>query len=422
LITVDNINTEIGGSGVVVAASIRASVPLPDRLWFEVPAAVSGDVAVDADPFLPILMLLGMAHHLPVEVPEASTELLDGCRRIMEIFERWSAEHGDDLRRIPIRARGRERERRGRAAGSFFSGGVDSVYTVLRNHDRYPPGDPRRIKYLILGHGLDVPLENHDLFSRVLATAHDFAQAHDVEVLPVRTNARTLTRGLSWGYYAHGPCLAALGHLLSPLLHTVYVASSYWFETLKPWASHPDIDLRWSSERIEFVHHGLEATRAEKIRRIAASDSALQTLRVCWRNPENAFNCGRCEKCIRTMFALSCCGALERASRFPSRLDPALIAQLVLKPSELPFWDDNLRLGDEGAADPALVETLRRTMDGQRFRHTAVGHVDAALRSALSRLGLNTERFKAWDDRHLGSSMTNAIRAVRHRTGRGPSS
>ena len=417
LITVENIKTHTDASEIVLSASVRAPVPLPDRMWFGVPAGQSANVAADADPFLPVLMIVGMAHHLPLEVPEVSTELLHGCSRVMEIYEAWSTELGDSLRRMPIRASGRPRERRGRAAGAFFSGGVDSTYTVLRNHDRYPPGDARRIQYLVLGHGLDVPLDNHDLFSRVLATAQEFAQAHDVELIPVRTNVRAFTSDTDWGHYAHGPCLAAVGHVLSPLLHTLYVASSYWFTTLKPWSSHPDIDSRWSSERIEFVHQGLEATRADKMLRIAASDVALRTLRVCWRNAENTFNCGRCEKCIRTMFALSCCGALERASRFPSRLDPALIAQLTLKPSEVPFWEDNLRLAGGRAADSRLVETLRRTLEGHRFRHTALGHVDAAIRSAFSRVGLTTERLQRWDERHFKSRLTHAIRAVKHRVG-----
>ena len=145
MITAENIKTHTGASEIVVSASVRAVVPLPDRMWFEVPAGLSADVAVDADPFLPVLMILGMAHHLPLEVPEVSTELLQGCNRVMEILSAWSTKLGDSLRRIPIRASGRPQKRRGRAAGAFFSGGVDSTYTVLRNHDRYPPGDARRI-------------------------------------------------------------------------------------------------------------------------------------------------------------------------------------------------------------------------------------------------------------------------------------
>ena len=270
----------------------------------------------------------------------------------------------------------------------------------------------------MLGHGLDVALDNDDLFDRVRATAQEFAETHDVELIPVRTNVRAFTGELDWGRYVHGACLAAVGHVLSPLLHTLYVASSCWFTTLKPWASHPDVDSRWSSERIEFLHHGLESTRSDKVRRIAASDAALRTLRVCWRNTNNAFNCGRCEKCLRTMFALSCCGVLERASRFPSRLDAQFILQLRLKPSELPFWEDNLRLAGEPAADPRLVEAARWTIEGHRWRRSGIGQVEAAVRGAFSRIGLTPVRLKRWDERHFKSAVTHAMRALKHKAGR----
>jgi hypothetical protein len=154
------------------------------------------------------------------------------------------------------------------------------------------------------------------------------------------------------------------------------------------------------------------------VRRIAASDAALRTLRVCWRNTNNAFNCGRCEKCLRTMFALSCCGALERASRFPSRLDAQFIRQLRLKPSEVPFWEDNLRLAGEPAADPTLVEAVRRTIEDHRWRRSGIGQVDAAVRAAFSRIGLTPARMKRWDERHFKSGVSHAIRLLKHKTGR----
>ena len=418
MITAESVKLQTNESDIVVSAAVRSPVPLPDRMWFGLPPRLSAHVAVDADPFLPVLMIVGMAHHLAVDVPDVSTELLHGCRRIMEIYGAWSTALGDHLRPIPIRASTSPRQRNGRAAGAFFSGGVDSTYTLLRNHDRYPPGDARRIRYLVLGHGLDVALDNDDLFHRVRATAQEFARTHDVELIPVRTNVRAFTAALDWGRYAHGACLAAVGHVLSPLLHTLYVASSRWFTTLRPWASHPDIDSGWSSERVEFLHHGLEATRSDKVRRIAASDAALRTLRVCWRNANNALNCGRCEKCLRTMFALSCCGALERAPLFPSRLDAQIILELRVKPSGLVFWEDNLRLAGEPTADPRLVEAVRRMLEGQRSRRSGIGQVEAAVRAALCRIGLTTARLKRWDERHFKSGVAHAIRALRHKAGR----
>ena len=405
VITAEKIRSERDGEEVTLSAAIRSDVDLPERMWFSVPAEFEDDVAVDGDPFLPVVAVVGMAHRMPIEMPEVSTELLDGCTRIAEIFDAWSTALGDGLRTAPISAPTRRRARSGRAAGAFFSGGVDSTYTLLRNHDRYPPGDPRRIKCLILGHGLDVSLDDPSLFDRVLATVREFADAHDVEAIPVRTNVRAFTGGIDWGRYAHGPCLAAVGHVLSPLLHTIYVASSYWFTTLKPWGSHPDIDPRWSSERLEFIHHGLEATRADKIERIASSDVAQRTLRVCWRNRDNAFNCGRCEKCLRTMFALSCCGALPKASTFPPRLDPELIAGLRLKPAEVPFWEDNLRLAARSDADPTLVESARRAVDRSRLQQMQAGAVEHPLLTRLRR----------WDERHFKSTLRRLIHAIRLR-------
>jgi hypothetical protein len=408
VIAAERIGSERDGSEVVVSAAIRSGAVLPERMWFAVPAEYEGEVAVDGDPFLPVLAVAGMAHRVPVEIAEVSEELLAGCTKIVEIFDTWSTALGDGLRAVPISASTRPRSRSGRAAGAFFSGGVDSTYTLLRNHDRYPPGDPRRIEYLLLGHGLDVSLDDRVLFERVLATVRDFAAAHGVEAIPVRTNARAFTAGIDWGRYAHGPCLAAVGHVLSPLLHTIYVAASYWFSTLKPWGSHPDIDARWSSERLEFIHHGLDATRADKIQRIARSDVALRTLRVCWRNRDNAFNCGRCEKCVRTMFALSCCGVLPSASTFPPRLDPELVAALRLKPAEVPFWEDNLRLAGRSRADPALIDGAGRAIERSRRPSTHAPRVEHPL----------LRRLKRWDEDHLKSAVRRAVHALRRRVRR----
>ena len=87
LVTAERITSERDRSEVVVSAAIRSSVDLPERMWFAVPARFDGDVAVDGDPFLPVLAIVGMGHHVPIEMPEVSTELLDGCTRIMEIYD-----------------------------------------------------------------------------------------------------------------------------------------------------------------------------------------------------------------------------------------------------------------------------------------------------------------------------------------------
>ena len=115
------------------------------------------------------------------------------------------------------------------------------------------------------------------------------------------------------------------------------------------------------------------------------------------------------------MFALSCCGVLHRASAFPPRLDPELISGLRLKPNEVPFWEDNLRLGAGVAADPTLVDAARRAVERSRLQHTEAGGIQSPLVRVLDRLGLPPARLKRWDERHLKSTVTRAVRAIRRR-------
>jgi hypothetical protein len=66
-------------------------------------------------------------------------------------------------------------------------------------------------------------------------------------------------------------------------------------------------------------------TRFAKTKLVAEWDTALQNLRVCNKIPyrtkteQGTLNCGRCEKCIRTMVALAALGALDRTRAFPER-------------------------------------------------------------------------------------------------------
>jgi hypothetical protein len=43
---------------------------------------------------------------------------------------------------------------------------------------------------------------------------------------------------------------------------------------------------------------------------------ALQNLRVCWKNRKGTLNCGRCEKCIRTMIGLHTVGVFNISKLF----------------------------------------------------------------------------------------------------------
>lgn len=53
-------------------------------------------------------------------------------------------------------------------------------------------------------------------------------------------------------------------------------------------------------------------------------------LRVCYLNRKNKFNCGVCEKCLRTMVALKVCGNLEKFKTFPTKIDLNILSKLKI--------------------------------------------------------------------------------------------
>ena len=115
------------------------------------------------------------------------------------------------------------------------------------------------------------------------------------------------------------------------------------------------------------------------------------------------------------MFALSCCGVLHGASTFPPRLDPKLMSELWLKPNEVKFWEDNLRLAAATGTDPTLVDTVRRAIERSRMQHSKAGSIQSPLVRVLDRLGLPPARLKRLDERYFQSTVTRAVRAIRRR-------
>jgi hypothetical protein len=65
--------------------------------------------------------------------------------------------------------------------------------------------------------------------------------------------------------------------------------------------STPLTDPLLGSDAFSVRHDGAAASRIEKVALVAEWPQALQNLRVCWEGPNKGRNCGRCEKCIRTI-------------------------------------------------------------------------------------------------------------------------
>jgi hypothetical protein len=256
----------------------------------------------------------------------------------------------------------------GTGVGCFFSGGVDSFYSVL---DRQA-----EITHLIFVVGFDIDMDDAELAEKALRGVRAAAEELGKTLVVVRTDVRRLSdRWAAWGDVYHGAALATVGLLLAEHVGRVIIPSSYRTDELFPWGTHPALDPLWSTSRVRFEHHGVERHRTDKVGAVSSNPVALRHLRVCWENRGGEYNCGECEKCIRTMITLRAYGALEQCATLPPEVDPALLRRLR-RPSfgVGAFARENLELlASRHADDPRLVRELRALVRRERFWRTARG-------------------------------------------------
>ena len=263
---------------------------------------------------------------------------------------------------------------------TFFSGGVDSFYTVYENLEH--------LAALIFVAGFSPELADTERCRRAEASAREAAAALGKKLIVVTTNLRDFMEGtiprlpsLSAWEIAHGAALAAVAHLVADEGGTVLVPStSCHQEGVEPWGSHPLLDPLWSSRRVALQSEGYWANRQRKIEAIAGHQLALDHLVVCYRRrASGSLNCGNCEKCLRTMIGLLACGALERCPAFEQALTAEAVTALKINHPELIFHHEcNLRILEARGIRPdiqrALRQVIRQTRSGGKdwrrwFRH-----------------------------------------------------
>jgi hypothetical protein len=141
----------------------------------------------------------------------------------------------------------------------------------------------------------------------------------------------------------------------------MYMPSSADAEHQALRGTHLTIDHLWSTEQLNFVHDGWEATRFDKVdEQIARSPLALKYLRVCYMNEKATYNCGKCEKCLRTMVSLLAAGVLDSAETFRSDIDPDCVAALSIDGYyDAVFHRENLAALEARGLAPELQQALR---------------------------------------------------------------
>lgn len=355
---------ERAGDCRVVAQVRRESAGADDELWFQFPKELAPQLVAEPDAFFAAGLLPAMAtgERLRLEGGIAP-RLLRNNANIQDMYAAWAGK----ARRVPVEAPPRppHPEIPGRGTGVFFSGGVDSFYTLLKNLDA--------ITHLMLIDRLDSKqMKSAKVCQDTREHAAEVAGALGKKLIVIETNARDLyvPHTVNWKDY-HGAVLAAIGLMLRQVMGTVLIAATHSLHDLRPWGSHPLLDPLWSTEATEIIYDGVEARRDQKIiNYICKSEVALRSLRVCL-SPGDQYNCGKCEKCLRTMIPLYVAGCLEKSSAFPHELPLKEAAEhSYITDGLITFARENIALlvakPDQTVLDRRLIRAMEHAIKRSR--------------------------------------------------------
>jgi hypothetical protein len=247
-------------------------------------------------------------------------------------------------------------------------------------------------------------LTEGDVFQRNLEATTSAALDAGVELIPVVTNIRTLDYSVDfWMDKFCAAGLASAGHAFAARFSTLAVASSYDIPNLTKVCSHPLIDPNYSSADLKIRHDDVRLSRLDKLRVVAEWPVALENMRVCTANDPALLNCGRCEKCIRTMTMLLALEKLAQTPAFPIQdVSPELLETITIT---YPYQDLNFQ-----EVLPLLAKLGRTDLIQVIEAKSADFHRRQKWQEEKDWKGF----VKRFDRKWLGSTLYHSYRGLRH--------
>lgn len=326
----------------IVSSKFRSPGNQIDRIWYK----TTGEVNMNSDLFLASTLVPAMKLGQDLHVAGGiSNKLYNNIPEIQDILSTWYP----DLKRIKVHAEFNNHDHNfmmDRKVACFFSGGVDSFYTVLKHNTE--------ITTLIYVRGFDVNLYERDYLDMMSARVRKMAGELGKELIEVETNIHEFgDQYVDWSHQYHGSALGSVANLLSEQISKIYIPSSYTYKDIFPWGTHPLLDRLWATDGIEIIHDGCEASRVAKIKAILSNECAMNHLRVCIDRTRGLYNCGECEKCMRTMISLYVFAASHKFQTFGA-LNLDRIRNMKIDEHSLIFAEENYNILHAGDVKSAL--------------------------------------------------------------------
>lgn len=276
-------------------------------------------------PFLANVLPIAWITNSDIVVDEIDSDFFKSSETIKDSFKKMypNTPFGGDIKYNRICEKGKINKISNPAI--LFSGGADSLTTYIRHKDENP--------YLVTVWGADIKLHQTSAWELVLNNINTFSNKYRNESLIIKSNLRSFINDAAlnakynkeivnwWGGVQHGYALLGLCAPLSFSLgfDKIYIPSTHTESFSAPWGSHPSIDNKVSWAETNVIHDGYELGRQDKIRVISnhiKKEAPDLLIRVCYSS-STGNNCGKCEKCNRTITGLMLEGIDPTNQGFP---------------------------------------------------------------------------------------------------------
>lgn len=321
MITIGKLYTETVGD----QERLCARVSIHDRstvLWFGVAPEYAQYFTQRSDPFL--LAMLGTAMRRGLDIrceSPVSQRLLYQLQNsyIPSLIGVGRAKH------IAIHApfvSGKEENARARATG--FTGGVDSLYTIMRHTSDAVPPDFRLTHVTVFNVGAFKGKNYRKNFHRACEYARRFAEEQDLELVCIDTNFNDVLQTSQSVNGLHSFAgelpyrIFAAAHALAGLFSEYYLSSEVPFRQFTLDKREPEEDISYfdlfsalvcSTDTLTCHCTGGEASRVEKLEALSDWEPSYRWLHACFTAEGN---CGVCRKCVMAQTIFYCLGKLEQ--------------------------------------------------------------------------------------------------------------
>jgi len=270
------------------------------HLWYRIPVEYKEIITAGCEPFVLGALFMAMSQATDLVVHgQVSPSLLRNLEEFQNAWISWRPEWYTKIEIMADRELESSKAVNSARAIMAFSGGVDASFTAWSHKKGQRGRLTCDIATGVMVHGFDIPLDRGDDFRFAAEKSTRMLASLGMTLIPVTTNFRELEG--DWED-THGAGLASCLMLFQDNYARGVIASTEPYNSLViPWGSNPITDPLLSGNSFQIIHDGAAFTRSEKIRTIAQWPEALRNLRVCWQGEQKDRNCGRCEKCVRTI-------------------------------------------------------------------------------------------------------------------------